>query len=107
MNPSCFTHTVRGSGGIIMIWSKFCWYRSDALVCVFFEDEKTAIRCLDILADQVHPAVLHFYPDGEGYLIDDIAIIHRARSVQNCFVEHLSLTSNTFPGHRIAWILTP
>ena len=43
---------------------------------------------LYILVDQVHSAMLHYYPDGDGYFMDDNAPIHRARSVQNWFAEH-------------------
>ncbi|GFX74937.1 uncharacterized protein TNCV_1845091 [Trichonephila clavipes] len=66
----------------------FCRNGSDALVVL--EDKSTATKYLDILADQVHPTMLHFYPDGDGYFIDSNAAIHRARSVQNWFAEHQS-----------------
>ena len=39
------------------------------------------MRYLDLLADQVHLVMLHFYPDGDGYIMDDNASMHRARSV--------------------------
>ncbi|KFM66807.1 hypothetical protein X975_10900, partial [Stegodyphus mimosarum] len=57
---------------------------------VFLERKQAAMRYLDILADQVHPPVLHFYPDGDGYFMDDNATVHCARSVQNWFTEHQS-----------------
>ncbi|GFX29548.1 hypothetical protein TNCV_4776201 [Trichonephila clavipes] len=41
------------------------------------------MRYLDLLADQVYPAVLHFGPDGDGYFKDDNASIHHVRCVQN------------------------
>ena len=88
MNPSCLTRTVQESERIIMIWGMFCWHGNGVLV--FFEGKQTAMRYLDILADQVHSAMLHFYPDGDGYFVDDNEPIHRARIVQNWFGEHQS-----------------
>ena len=70
--------TVQGTGGSIMIWGMFRWHGSGALVPL--ECEQTAMRYLDILADQIHPAMLYFYPEGDGYCMDDNARIHRARS---------------------------
>ncbi|GFW82598.1 hypothetical protein TNCV_3491701 [Trichonephila clavipes] len=34
---------------------------------VFLESKQASLRFLDILADQVHPAMLHFHPDVDGY----------------------------------------
>ena len=48
------------------------------------------MRYLDILANRVHPAMLHFYPNDDGYFMDDNAPMHRARIVQNWFAEHQS-----------------
>ena len=47
-------------------------------------------RYLDILADQAQPVMLQFYPDGDGYFMDDNVPIHRDRSVQNWLTEHES-----------------
>ncbi|GFV34853.1 alpha-mannosidase 2 [Trichonephila clavipes] len=49
------------------------------------------MRYLDILVDEVHPTIWHFYPDGNRYFMDDIATIHRTRNVQNWFAEHQHL----------------
>ncbi|GFV52785.1 hypothetical protein TNCV_2874561 [Trichonephila clavipes] len=83
-----------------MIWGMFCWYGSGALV--FLEGKQIALRYLDVLIDQVHFAMLNFYPDGDEYFIDGNAI-HRAKIGSL----NIRLTSNTFPDHSIAWILTP
>ncbi|GFS47272.1 hypothetical protein TNCV_4862511 [Trichonephila clavipes] len=58
------------------------------------------MRYLDVLADQVHPAMLHFYPDG---FMDDNTAVHWAKSVQNWIAEHQF--DFPLPGHRIAQIL--
>ena len=87
MNPSCLVRTVQGSGGSIMVWGMFCWYGSGPLVLL--EGKQTAMQYLDILADQVHPAMLQFY-EGDGYFMDDNATIHRARIVRDWFNEHQS-----------------
>ncbi|GFW53378.1 transposable element Tcb1 transposase [Trichonephila clavipes] len=71
-----------------MISSIFCWHGSGHLV--FLEGKQTAIRYSEILAVQVHPAMLHFYPNGDGNFIDENAPVHRARSVQNWLAEHQS-----------------
>ena len=65
----------------------FYWYGSDPLVLL--EGKQTAMQYLDILADQVHPAMLQFY-EGDGYFMDDNATIHRARIVRDWFNEHQS-----------------
>ncbi|GFX77538.1 hypothetical protein TNCV_4025881 [Trichonephila clavipes] len=80
MNPSCLTRAVQESGGSIMIPNMFYWLGSGALV--FLEGKQTAVRYLEILVDQVHPAMLHFYPDGDEYLMDVNATIRRVGSVQ-------------------------
>ena len=66
----------------------FCWYGSGPLVLL--EGKQTAMKYLDILADQVHPAMLHFYSEGDEYFMDDNATIHRARIVRDWFNEHQS-----------------
>ncbi|GFX90819.1 uncharacterized protein TNCV_3166501 [Trichonephila clavipes] len=53
---------------------------------LFYEGKQTTKRYLDIL----DPAMLHFYPNGDGYFTDDNATIHHARSIQNWFSEHHS-----------------
>ena len=88
MNQSCLTRTVQGSGGSTMIWDMFRWHGSCALV--FLESKQIAMRYLDILADQVHPAMLHFYPDGDRYFVENNAPMNRVRNVQNWFAEHQS-----------------
>ena len=55
---------------------------------VFLEGKHTAMRYLGILAHQEHPAMLHFYRDGDGYFMNDITPIHRARSIQNWLAEY-------------------
>ncbi|GFU52903.1 hypothetical protein TNCV_1142151 [Trichonephila clavipes] len=89
----------------LLIWGMFFWSISHALM--FLEDKQTVMRYLDIMADQMHPAMWHFYPASDGYFMNDNATIHRTRSVQSWFVEHINLTSDTFPGHHLAQILTP
>ena len=69
-----------------MIWVMFCWLGSGTLV--FLEGKQTAMRYFDIPADEVYPAMLHFYPDGDGYFMDDNAPTYRAKSVQNWSAEH-------------------
>ncbi|GFX98056.1 transposable element Tcb2 transposase [Trichonephila clavipes] len=86
VNSSFIIRPVQGSGVNIMIWGMF-WHKSGALM--FLEGKQTAMRYLDILADQVHPAMLHFYPVGDGYFIDDNATIHRPRSIHNWIPEDL------------------
>ncbi|GFY05701.1 hypothetical protein TNCV_4403681 [Trichonephila clavipes] len=86
MNPLCFTRTVQGSDGSIMIWSMVCWHGSGALV--FLEGKHTAMRYLDILTYQVHSAMLPLYPDGDGYFMGDNATMQLIRSVQIWFAEH-------------------
>ncbi|GFU59210.1 DDE_3 domain-containing protein [Trichonephila clavipes] len=76
------------------VWWKYpnkghvLYHGSDALI--FLESKQTAIRYLDILADQEQPSRLHFYPDDDGHFMDGNATIHRARSVQNWLAEHQS-----------------
>ncbi|GFS72873.1 uncharacterized protein TNCV_1392801 [Trichonephila clavipes] len=72
--------------GSNMIRGTFSWHENGALV--FLENKQTAMRYLDILRDQMHFAMLDFYPDSDGYFMDDYATIHRARNIQNWFVEH-------------------
>ncbi|GFT74043.1 transposable element Tcb2 transposase [Trichonephila clavipes] len=88
MNPSCFTRTVQGSGGSIMIKGMLCWDGSGVLV--IFEGKQTAMRYLDMLVDQMHPEMLHFHPDGDGYFMENNATIHHDSSVRNWFPEHQS-----------------
>ena len=88
MNPSCLTRTVQGSAGSIVVWGMFCWHGSGVLV--FLMGKQTAMQYLDILANQVHLAMLHFYPDGDECFMDDNAPIHPARSFQNWLAEHQS-----------------
>ncbi|GFT43260.1 hypothetical protein TNCV_2521061 [Trichonephila clavipes] len=57
----------------------FCWHGSSA-----------SCSSVNILANQIHPAILYDYPDGYGYFMDDIGTIYRVRSVQNRFAEHQS-----------------
>ena len=73
MNPSCLVRTVQGSGGRFMVWNMLCWYGSGFLVLL--EVKQTAMQYLDILADQVHPAMLQFYSESDGYFMDDNATI--------------------------------
>ncbi|GFW77317.1 uncharacterized protein TNCV_924331 [Trichonephila clavipes] len=87
-----------------MIWDLFCWHGSGVLV--FLESKQTAMRYLNILADQVHPAMLHFYPDGDGYFMDSNATIHLARSVRNSSDEYQT-DFQQLPGHSIATELNP
>ena len=63
-----------------MIWGMFCWHGSGAVV--FLKGKQTAVRYLGIQADQVHPAMLHFYPDGDEYFMDNNVPRQRAKSVQ-------------------------
>ncbi|GFV43062.1 uncharacterized protein TNCV_1458911 [Trichonephila clavipes] len=63
-------------------------YRHGKGALVFLEGKQAAMGSLDILAD--HLAMLHFYPDGEGYFMEDNATMYRARSVQDWFAEHHS-----------------
>ncbi|GFU75958.1 uncharacterized protein TNCV_2087961 [Trichonephila clavipes] len=65
-----------------------CWLGSGALV--FFEGKQTTIKNFDIMADQEHPVLFYFYPDGDDNFMDDNAIKHSARNVQNWFAEHQS-----------------
>ncbi|GFV47022.1 uncharacterized protein TNCV_2699161 [Trichonephila clavipes] len=88
MHLSCPTAAVQGSGGSIMIWGMFCWNGSDVLM--FLECKGTAMRYLDILEDQGLPAMLHFYPDSDGYFMYNNETILRTKSVQNWFPEHQS-----------------
>ncbi|GFX72411.1 transposable element Tcb1 transposase [Trichonephila clavipes] len=86
MNPSCRTRTMLGSVGNILIKRIFCWHGSDVLV--FLEGKQTAMRYLDILADQAHPEMLHFYLNDNEYFMDGNLTIHRARIVQHWCAEH-------------------
>ena len=62
--------------------------------------KQTTMRYLVILVDQVHPAMLHFHPGGDGYFMDDNAPMYRDRSVQNWFAEHQSDFQHLFyPPH--------
>ncbi|GFX84110.1 hypothetical protein TNCV_4859181 [Trichonephila clavipes] len=68
-------------GRSIMIWGMFCWHKSGVLGIL--EGKQVAMRYLNILTEEVHSPMLHFYPDGDEYFMDDNATIHRAISVQN------------------------
>ena len=82
----------------------FCWHGSGALV--FLEGKQTAMRYLDIMqikytlqccifilmATNTSWTIMHLYIEPEVFKIGSLSLI---------------LTSNTFPGHRIARILTP
>ncbi|GFW07138.1 hypothetical protein TNCV_3693331 [Trichonephila clavipes] len=48
----------------------------------------TAMRFQEILADPVHPAMLPFYPDDNGYFMDNNTNVHRPRSAPDCFDGH-------------------
>ena len=85
MKASYLNRTVQGSRGSIMIRGVFSWCASGALV--FHEGKQTAMRYPETLADQVH---LAFYPEGDGYLMNENAPIHQARNVQDWFAEHQS-----------------
>ena len=87
-----------------MIWGTFCWQGSGALV--FLEGKQTVTRYLDILADQVHSAMLHFIlmAKDTSWTIMHLYIEPEVFKIGSFSI---SLTSNIFPGHRIAQILTP
>ncbi|GFU16927.1 transposable element Tcb2 transposase [Trichonephila clavipes] len=71
-----------------MIWDMFYWHGKCALE--FLKGKQAVMRELNMLVDQVHPAMLHFYLDGNRYFMDDSATTHPAQSVQNWFAEHRS-----------------
>ncbi|GFU15892.1 hypothetical protein TNCV_2368281 [Trichonephila clavipes] len=45
--------------------------------------KKAVMIYLDILVDQVHPAMLHFYPNNDRYFMANNATIHQPRNDQN------------------------
>ncbi|GFT45731.1 hypothetical protein TNCV_2671631 [Trichonephila clavipes] len=79
-----------------------CWHGSGTLISL--EGNRMAMRYIDILENQVHLVMLHFYAHDNGYFMDDNTIILCARSVK---IDSLnaSLTSNVFQFHRITQIL--
>ncbi|GFU37794.1 uncharacterized protein TNCV_1466561 [Trichonephila clavipes] len=87
MNPSYLSRTVRESGMSMVYWL-------DNSTLGFLEGKQASMRYLDIMVDEVHPSMLHFYPDGDAHFMDDNATKHRSRSVQNWFAER-QLSSNT------------
>ncbi|GFT34742.1 hypothetical protein TNCV_2898811 [Trichonephila clavipes] len=48
---------------------------------------------LDILADQVHRAILQFYPDDDGYFMNDNSIIYCAKSSEYMHIAFPKKTS--------------
>ncbi|GFW67086.1 hypothetical protein TNCV_4031051 [Trichonephila clavipes] len=68
------------------VWGMFCWNGSSALG--FLEGKQTTMRYLDTFSNQMYSEMLHFYPDGDGYFMDDNATKYRAKGVQNWFAEH-------------------
>ncbi|GFW58999.1 hypothetical protein TNCV_2831051 [Trichonephila clavipes] len=81
MNSFYLTRAVQGSGGSLMIWGML--YGHVNCFLVLLEGKQTSTRYLDTLADQVHLAMLYFYPDAYGYFMYDNVAIHPARSVQS------------------------
>ncbi|GFV26258.1 hypothetical protein TNCV_698801 [Trichonephila clavipes] len=74
MNPSRLNSTLQGFGGSIMIWGVFCGYESGVHALLGYN--QMAMRYLDILADQVHTEMWHFYTDYAGHFL--CTKIHRA-----------------------------
>ncbi|GFT27458.1 hypothetical protein TNCV_1275611 [Trichonephila clavipes] len=66
----------------------FFWHGRGGLL--FLEGKQTAMRYLDILADQVNSEVFYFYPEDEEYFMADNTTVHRARSFQHWFDKHQS-----------------
>ncbi|GFW34015.1 hypothetical protein TNCV_286991 [Trichonephila clavipes] len=97
MNAFYLAHIVQESGGCNLIWHvPLTWKRHPG----FLEGKQTDMRYLGTLVDQVHPTIITLMP------IDTSWTIMQLYKVPDVF-KFDSLQSNTFPGHRIPWILTP
>ncbi|GFU16805.1 hypothetical protein TNCV_923081 [Trichonephila clavipes] len=93
-NPTCLLRSMQGFDGSIKIWSMFCWHESDT---------KTAMRYLDILADQVQCCLFTLMATNTSWMIIEIYILPKVFKIG---LLSIIWTSNIFPGHLIARIVT-
>uniref|UniRef100_A0A8P4K6M0 Transposable element Tc1 transposase n=1 Tax=Dicentrarchus labrax TaxID=13489 RepID=A0A8P4K6M0_DICLA len=83
--PGCTMGRIQAGKNSVMLWAMFCW---ETLGPAIHVDALTCTTYLSTVADHVHSFMETVFPDGSGLFQQDNVPCHKAKMVQEWFVEH-------------------
>jgi transposase len=86
--PGAVSPTTQAFGGGVMVWGAFSWHRKWPLVIL--PSSVTSQEYLSLLEENLLPGIGQLPSPEKAFFQDDNAPIHRAKKVQNWFLEHAS-----------------